>query len=335
MSLKSELTAVADKIRQRCSNSSKKMSISEMPTLIEEACDKEYLAGCDYGESVGYNRGYGEGHTAGYEEGYAQGEDKGYLTGYDSGSSVGYNRGYADGEQIGLADGKQAEYDAFWNSYQDNGKRLCGIYLFAGYGWNSENYKPKWKPKILAEKYPNYSTSMFERFDNIQKKSPLGINEGDIDFSEATVLEGTFRNANVAKVEMDCVPPNLTKMTGTFQMNGISTHTLTILKLGVNAKTSFDTECFRCGALSDISFIEGSVIGKAISFYHCAKLTKQSINNVFRVLSLDVTGKTLTLSGVAVDKAFEESSGNNDGASTQEWATLIATKPNWTISLTW
>ena len=45
------------------------------------------------------------------------------------------------------------------------------------------------------------------------------------------------------------------------------------------------------------------------------------------------SGKTITFSKTAVNKAFETSAGANDGSTSAEWLALVGTKPNWTISL--
>lgn len=52
-------------------------------------------------------------------------------------------------------------------------------------------------------------------------------------------------------------------------------------------------------------------------------LTNESIQSIIGGLSSTASGKTLTLSKTAKENAFTD----------DEWATLIATKPNWTISL--
>ena len=40
--------------------------------------------------------------------------------------------------------GKQAEYDAFWDAYQNYGKLRYYKMLFAGNGWNKDTFKPKY-----------------------------------------------------------------------------------------------------------------------------------------------------------------------------------------------
>ena len=86
-----------------------------------------------------------------------------------------------------------------------------------------------------------------------------------------------------------------------------------------------------CIALESVAF-EG-VIGVSINLRWSTKLTRASIENIINHLSDNGSGKTLTLSKAAVDKAFETSEGANDGASSQEWDSLQGLKMNWEITL--
>ena len=74
-------------------------------------------------------------------------------------------------------------------------------------------------------------------------------------------------------------------------------------------------------SLEDI-VIEG-VIGASVTFQSSTKLSKASIESVFGALSNTTSGLTLTLSQTAKQNAFTD----------VQWAALVATKPNWTISL--
>lgn len=50
----------------------------------------------------------------------------------------------------GFAAGKQAEYDAFWDVYQQNGYRTDYNFAFAGNGWTDETYNPKYPINIAT-----------------------------------------------------------------------------------------------------------------------------------------------------------------------------------------
>lgn len=50
----------------------------------------------------------------------------------------------------GVEDGKQAQYDAFWDAYQDSGNRTEYAYAFAGFGWTDETFKPKYDIRPIS-----------------------------------------------------------------------------------------------------------------------------------------------------------------------------------------
>lgn len=62
-------------------------------------------------------------------------------------------------------------------------------------------------------------------------------------------------------------------------------------------------------------------------------LSKDSIISIINALSTATSDLPITLSITAVNNAFETSPGAADGSTSEEWTALIATKPNWTISL--
>lgn len=51
-----------------------------------------------------------------------------------------YNEGKADG----ITEGRKAEYDAFWDTYQQNGNRTDYNSAFGGVGWTNDTFKPKY-----------------------------------------------------------------------------------------------------------------------------------------------------------------------------------------------
>ena len=85
-------------------------------------------------------------------------------------------------------------------------------------------------------------------------------------------------------------------------------------------------------SLEEIRFVENS-IPKSIIINSATKLSKESITSFVNGLNSDVTEQTLTLSKTAVNTAFETAEGLTDGNTSEEWLNLIATKPNWTITL--
>lgn len=62
--------------------------------------------------------------------------DAGYAKGQAEGGGGNYDEGYEDGQK--------AEYDRFWDLFQNYGKRSHYAYAFAYNGWTDENYNPKY-----------------------------------------------------------------------------------------------------------------------------------------------------------------------------------------------
>ena len=75
-----------------------------------------------------------------------------------------------------------------------------------------------------------------------------------------------------------------------------------------------------CNALVEVRF--DGVIGNSISFAESSLLSKESVESVISHLYDSASGKTATFNSASRNKFTDA-----------EWNSLIATKPNWTISL--
>lgn len=110
----------------------------------------------------------------GYERGLEEGEKKGYASGYEQGEKDGYSEGY----DKGLVDGNTF-YDAFWDTYQQNGARTDYQCAFEQQGWKDEIFNPKHSMK------PRNANRMF------YYSSLTNLDDIEIDFSSC----GDFGNA--------------------------------------------------------------------------------------------------------------------------------------------
>lgn len=117
--------AIADTLREYGQGNTK-FTPDEMPQGIIHNCLGHFSAG----------------KTEGYNYGYIDGYDSGETDGYTDGFSDGYNDGYTFGETNGKDLGNQEAYDAFWDSFQDMGKRTVYDYCF--WRWNNTTFKPKY-----------------------------------------------------------------------------------------------------------------------------------------------------------------------------------------------
>lgn len=239
-----------------------------------------------------------------------------FAEGHQTGEIAGYQTGLAEG----IEQGKQAEYDAFWNTYQENGNRTHYQNGFSGVCWNSENFRPKYP--IVCKGYGS-ANCLFEYFDNKRKKPPLEIHEGDIDFNgSVTSMISTAQNAYISVFEMNAIPSVLNSMIDTFHMNDFGGAVLHTIKLGVREETTYSGNNFKCATIQNVSFVKGSIIGTNISFQYCDKLTHDSLMNIISVLK-DYSGTgtihTLTLH-------------TNAKAILTDGEKAIATQKGWTIA---
>ena len=86
-------------------------------------------------------------------------------------------------------------------------------------------------------------------------------------------------------------------------------------------KVSFANRTFlNCTALKEFRIV--GTIGLSVDFQY-SPLSKASIESIMDALSDTTTGTSVTFSKIAVNVAF----------TTDEWNALVATKPNWTVTL--
>ena len=217
--------------------------------------------------------------------------------------------------------GMQTEYDRFWDVYQDNGNRTVYTYGFYGSGWTNETFKPKYPIKVVGSAANMFDSSKLTQFDFVER----GI---ELDVSEATNITYLFREcAGIIRVgTIDCAScKNLNRL---FYGCGV----VTIDNLIVNENTTYDNLFQYTRQLVNLT-ISGTIAQNGFEARYCTKLSKASIENIISCLSATTSDMSITLSQTAVDTAFETEEGLADGSTSTEWATLIATKSNWTISL--
>ena len=230
-------------------------------------------------------------------------------------------------KEAGIAQGKQEQYDAFWDAYQQNGNRTVYSFAFSGYGFNADTFYPKYD--IIPSGYNQnvfYGWSGGKVTLNLkQRLEECGVK---LDTSKATFMGSMFGYGTFSVIpEIDCTGITTNSSSVFYEAWA---HLQKIEKIITKEDVTYDKWFRNDIALKEITF-EG-VIGQNIDFSSCP-LTKASIENIIEHLSTTASGKTLTLKQSAVDKAFENSSGTNDGSGSTAWANLIATRTNWTISL--
>ena len=236
----------------------------------------------------------------------------------------GYSKGYADGQK--------SEYDRFWDAFQDYGNRTNYVNAFSGVYWNADTLRPKYTCKIVNDG----GASMFNKcfFSPTAYTKTLDISHISIDVSEATNCEAMFSNALVNKVTL-IFSEKVTSLLNAFTKNNQGGATGMEITLKVPNPNCNWTNAFSYHAnLKRLILLEGTVIGvNGFSVQWCQYLPQEDIVGIINALSTQTSGLSVAINKRAVDKAFETSSGANDGSTSAKWLALIATKPNWTISL--
>ena len=215
--------------------------------------------------------------------------------------------------ESGVAQGRSEEWNEFWDNFQDYGKRYQYIYAFS-YSWNNNIFKPKYDIRPVGADGANHM--FYNNQNELDIAEGLAYNGVKIDLSQATRLNSTYDRCNVKNI-----PPidarSCTTMNMTFYNNKADKITINNLR----EDCTFDRVFNYCYNLVDL--VITGIIGNNVTFIEDTKLSKASIKNIITCLSDNTSGKTLSLPQTAVNKAF----------TTDEWNALVATKPNWTISL--
>lgn len=255
------------------------------------------------------------------------------INGFGSGSSDDrYDEGFADGKVEGIVEGKQSEYDRFWDAYQQDGERQTYTNAFYGESWTSENFKPKYSihPTIASGAFRNFTLE-----GDLTKYCTL-------DMSRCKEGENMFNGSLITKIGIIDLKHNPGGISAGL-CGKLFSGAANLVEIEEIIFYSTNTYCFSgtftgCSALKEVRF-SGELKNYRTSYGHLnladsKQLSKASIVSCIGVLSLDTTGKSVTFSEVAVNKAFETAEGANDGSTSDEWSSLVATKkPAWTIAL--
>lgn len=220
----------------------------------------------------------------------------------------------AENQQRVYDKGKQSAYDEFWDKFQSNGNRTNYQYGICGYGWTVDTFKPKYS--II----PTHANGIFQ-YCGVQ--ADLGQLFKDrsltLDLSKCTNSDQMFTGSYFTALPI----LDFREITSSSYLTFNACTKLTkieLIMLNESGTQKFNATFNSCSALTDIAF--SGVIGQNLDMKN-SPLNRASIENIVQHLSSTATGMTLTLKKTAKEAAFTD----------EEWATLAATKPNWTISL--
>lgn len=232
--------------------------------------------------------------------------DSGWLKGESQGWEGGWQQGYENGAYEGEIIGKER----FWEAIQAGGTRTNYSYAFSY--WGDVDFTPAYIIRPVNAAYM-FLGSKISRLEN----APL-------DFSQATQMTYAFSSCAVEAIEPSISTVSATDLSALFGWNG-SIRRINEIVLKDDGSQSVRYMFENCRNLETVQF--RGAFGQDISFGQSSRLTQPSISSIVTALSDAASGKTLTLSRAAVDAAWEF------GTSESGWLDLVASKPNWTISL--
>ena len=255
---------------------------------------------------------YTHGYNSGYDEGVSSGESAGSEIIMEEIASI---NNELEQTLYSTDTGGKSFYDAFWDEYQSNGTRLTYTMAFAGIGWTTKTFKPKYdiKPKNARYMFANGSLAGIDLTSLLEG---LGI---VLDTSNCTDFRQMFYYSSPKRI-----PAINTVAIDTFNsfIYYADIETIDRLILREDGSQAFVSPFSGAAKLINI-IIEGTIGKNGFDIKDSIKLSKASIESIINALSTTTTGLSITLSKTAVNNAF----------TTDEWAALISTRSNWTISL--
>lgn len=210
--------------------------------------------------------------------------------------------------------GMQAEYDRFWDDFQQNGARDYYRYVFSRGGWTGENFKPKYDIILKATQ----ATYLFLESTNLNidlaaRMQELGIKFVFDNFTNAAEM---FNNSAVLHIgELD-----FSKVDTSYRAFYNAKNLHTIDKLICSETTNWSATLYGCTALENLT-IEGMIGQNGFSVAQ-SPLTHESLMSILNAL------KDLTADGSSLAVTL----GADNLAKLTDAEKLIATQKGWTLA---
>ena len=221
----------------------------------------------------------------------------------------------ANGYSQGVTEGKASEYNEFWDTFQNGGKRTGYLFGFSGKGWTADNFKPKYD--IIAVGNTNHmfnSNSALVNFADYLEKHGLRF-----DISGVTSTSEMFRYSKFTRLPV----LDFRNVTDLYYVFGNNTDLHTIDEIKINSSVTFNNTFRECTNLTEIRF--DGVISKNIDLHWSKHLSFMSLASIIGALSDTVTGQTITLPETARETY-------NNATISGRWDELISEHPNWTFA---
>ena len=203
----------------------------------------------------------------------------------------------AENEQKVFEAGEKSEYDRFWDAYVKD--RTYLTYAFAGYGWTSETFKPKYDIRPKGNGGMNLFNSSRIAVDLVEHLNKCGV---VLDLSKTDNVMYAFQDTRFTRIG----EINLSSVTVNSAANGMCTSSKTLVTIDkivlppnrLNFTSAFDG----CTSLQNVTF-EGT-IRYNLSVSACP-LTHDSLMSIINALG-DGLSYTLTIGATNLAKLSEE-----------------------------
>ena len=235
----------------------------------------------------------------------------------------------AQNEQRVYEAGSRSEYDRFWDSFQNYGNRTDYSWAFR----HVSDYcaQPKYKVQNLASNSKVGCMFQLSKITKLESKYFDLSSITSITDEQSQQMYAVFNNCSELVEIEDIGIPAMDYSATWYYCPKLETIAVVRCASGKKFDSTYKP-FYGCTALKNVTFF-GLLDTDGLTLQYSPDLTKASIESVIGVLSTSTSGLKVTLSKAAVNKAFETSSGANNGVNSSEWKSLIATKSNWTISL--
>ena len=189
--------------------------------------------------------------------------------------------------------GKKSEYDAFWDTFQNNGNRTKYVNGFDGYGFNRYNFYPKYDitPEDASDMFSNWNTENIHSMSLKERMKECGVK---FDFSETTDFTRAFYYVNYFTELPELDMSMATLLNRTFAYNYAM---VTIEKLKVGAATVFKNTFEESRKIENL-IIDGTIGQNGFNVNQSPNLTHESLMSIINALadySADTSGTVWTV----------------------------------------
>jgi hypothetical protein len=194
----------------------------------------------------------------------------------------------AENQQKVYDSGKQAEYDAFWDTFQWNGTRTNYECAFGGYGWTKDTFKPKYNIVPQGSMYMAFRSN-YASCDLVAQLKECGV---VMNTAKCTNFQYAFYGSRFSHIgEIDATGiTNANVFTSMFAETGSYLHTIDKIKLATTTG-AFSGMFSGCANLKNITF-EGEINRNGLNF-QWSPLTHDSLMSIINALK-DYSGDSGT-----------------------------------------